>query len=143
MLVGSGRVRMALCGLVGDWSALTERGECDSLGHQRRSPMTLSMPSIPRHRAISGWDPELMGYFGMMGRAGSGSITRTGWPTTGCEAFSRIELARFGWGQQRASAGMMGALGSQMPCRPGSHRGNYIQKCRSDRAERILYVMTE
>ena len=37
----------------------------------------------------------------MTGRAGSDSITRTGWPTTGCEAFSRITTARFGSGQQK------------------------------------------
>ena len=93
---------------------------CYSLGHQRRWQMTLSMLSIPRPRATSGWDPELMGYFGMMGRTGSGSITRTDWPTTGCEAFSRIGTARFGWEQQRVSAGMMDAPGSRTPCRPGS-----------------------
>ena len=122
--MGSGRVLTARCGLVGDWSALTERGECDSLGRQRRSAMTLLMLSIPRPRAISGWDPELMGYFGMMGRTGSDSITRTGWSTTGCEAFSRIGMARSGWGHQRASAGMMGEPDSQTPCRPGSHRRN-------------------
>lgn len=140
----SGKVRMGLCDLVGDWSALAERGGYDSLGRQRSWQMTLLMLSIPRPRAICGWDPELMEYFGMMGRTGSGSITRTDWPTTGCEVFSRIGTARSGWEQRRVSAGMMGAPGSRTPCRPGSRSQSFMIRffsLETGRSGSILHLM--